>query len=366
MTLTKLARKVLSEVSPYTPGKPVEEVERELGLPGAVKLASNENPLGPSPKALEAIRRALPNLHRYPESQCFYLVQKLSQVMNLASEQFIVGNGSDEIITLAVRAFVEPGDEVVVAHPTFLIYGIAAQLAGAKVRRVPMQDFRHDLAGMRRALNRRTRLVFIANPDNPTGTYVTRAEVEEFMEGLPPGVIVFFDEAYAELADVPDYPETRPYLARHPVIITRTFSKAYGLAGIRVGYGMAPAELVEAMHRVREPFNVNSLAQVAALAALEDTEHLEATRRLLREQKPLLQRGLEEMGFGCVPSATNFILFRAGERAGELAQALLRRGIIVRHMEAWALPEYLRVTVGLPQETQAFLQSLKEIGGKNP
>ena len=360
MMLTKLARKILNNITPYTPGKPIEEVQRELGLPTAMKLASNENPLGPSRKALEAIRQALPSLHRYPESSCFYLVQKLARHLGVSPEQLIVGNGSDEIITLAARAFLEPGDEVVIAHPTFLIYKIAAQLAEAKIRTVPLKDFRYDLAAMRKAVTPRTKLVFIANPDNPTGTYVTRAEVEAFLEGLDPTVIVFFDEAYAELVDVPDYPDTRPLLAKRPVIIARTFSKAYGLAGLRVGYGMAPKELIEAMHRVREPFNVNSLAQVAAAAALDDTEHLEATRRLLREEKRKLTTALKEMGFSCVPSATNFILFHAGPEAAALAQGLLKKGIIVRHLQAWDLPECIRVTIGLAGENEAFIQTLKQ------
>ncbi|MBI3615305.1 MAG: histidinol-phosphate transaminase [Candidatus Omnitrophica bacterium] len=356
----QLARKCLEGVNSYSPGKPIEEVQREYGLSRAVKLASNENPLGPSPRALEAIRRALPNLHRYPDSHCFYLVRELSRHWGLPPEQFLVGNGSDELITLAARAFLDPGDEVVIAEPTFLIYRIAAQIAGARVKVVKSKQFRYDLAGMRRAVTPRTRLAFIANPDNPTGTYVTKAEVDAFMEDLPPGVIVFLDEAYAELVDAPDYPDSRLYLDRRPVILTRTFSKAYGLSGIRVGYGIGSPELIQAMQKVREPFNVNSLAQAAAAAALEDSEHLETTRRLLREQKPVLYRALEELGFSCVPSATNFILFHVGPRAGRLVQALLKRGIIVRDMLAWDLPEYIRVTVGLPEENQAFIQAVKE------
>ncbi|MBI3318778.1 MAG: histidinol-phosphate transaminase [Candidatus Omnitrophica bacterium] len=355
-----LARKVLQDLSVYSPGKPVEEVERELGIPRAIKLASNENPLGPSPKALEAIRNALPHLNRYPDSHCFYLKERLSRHMGVGTDQLIVGNGSDELITFAARAFLEPGDEVVIAEPTFLIYRIAAQIAGAKVRVVRSKEFRYDLEGMRRALTPRTKLVFIANPDNPTGTYVTRAEVEEFMKGLPEGVIVFFDEAYAELVEAPDYPDGREYIPHHAVIVTRTFSKAYGLSGIRVGYGMSRPDLIGSMQKVREPFNVNSLAQAAALAALDDAGHLEATRRLLREQKPLLYRALEEMGFRAVPSAANFILFHAGPRAVEIARALLKRGVIVREMLAWNLPEHIRVTVGLPEENQAFITALKE------
>ncbi len=359
--LSPLARKILSGITPYTPGKPVEEVQRELGLASAIKLASNENPLGPSPKALEAIQKTLPNLHRYPDSNCFYLARKLAAHMQVSPEQILVGNGSDELITLAARAFIEPGDEVVIAEPTFLIYRIAAQLAGAKIRVVALRDFRYNLEGMRRAVNSRTKLVFIANPDNPTGSYVTRAEVEDFMAGLPPQAIVFFDEAYAELVDAPDYPDTRAYLGRHPVILTRTFSKAYGLGGLRIGYGIAAPELIEALQRVREPFNVNALAQAAAIAALDDTAHLEATRRLLREEKKVLYRAFETLGLEAVPSAANFILFRLGPRAGEQVQALLRRGIIVRHMQAWGLPQFVRVTIGRPEENQAFIQALQDV-----
>ncbi len=356
-----LIRRALKAVKTYQPGKPIEEVQRERGLAQAIKLASNENPLGPSPKALQALAQALDRIHRYPDSHSFYLVQKLSQRLRVPPEQLIIGNGSDELISLATRAFLEPGDEVVVADPTFLIYAIASEVAGAKVRVVPSRNFRYDLMGMRRAIGRGTKIVFIANPDNPTGTYVTRAEVEAFFKDLPPRVVIFLDEAYAELVDSPDYPDGLSFLERFPVVVARTFSKAYGLSGIRVGYAAGPEELIQAMHRVREPFNVNLLAQVAALAALEDTQHLEATRQLLRQQKPILYRALEELGLWAVPSATNFILFHVGPRASEVAEALLERGIIIRGMEAWNLPEYLRVTVGLPQENQAFIQALKEV-----
>ena len=358
--LTSLLRKCLREVAAYTPGKPIEEVKRELGIPSAIKLASNENPLGPSPKALEAVQRVLSELHRYPDAHCFYLRQRLSQHLGISPEEIIVGNGSDEIITIATRAFLDSEDEVVIAQPTFLIYRIAAQIAGVKIRQVPLRSFRYDLSAMRRAVNQRTKIVFIANPDNPTGTYVTKEEVEMFLQDLPSRTIVFFDEAYAELVDAPDYPKTIPYLSKHPAIITRTFSKAYGLAGLRVGYGVAPVQLVEAMHRVREPFNVNSIAQAGAMAALDDTEHLERTRCLLRQEKSLLYQTFQELGLEAIPSATNFILFKVGPKARELAQTLLRRGIIVREMQAWDLPHYIRVTIGLHEENRAFIQILKE------
>lgn len=356
-----MVRKCLTQVTPYTPGKPVEEVERELGITRAIKLASNENPLGPSPKALLAIQEALKNLNRYPDSHCFYLVRKLSQHLQVEPEELIIGNGSDEIITLATRAFLDSGDEVVVADPTFLIYRIASQIAGARVKVVPSRRFRYDLQAMRRAITRRTKILFIANPDNPTGTYVTRHEVEAFLADLPKGVIVFLDEAYAELVEAPDYPDGKSYRHQHPVIVTRTFSKAYGLSGLRVGYGIADRRWVAALHRVREPFNVNALAQAGALAALDDEEHLEAIRRLLREEKPYLYQALQELGLESIPSATNFILFRVGPKAPHLVEALLKRGIIVRQMRPWNLPEYIRVTVGLHEENVAFIQAFKEV-----
>ncbi|PIQ81955.1 MAG: histidinol-phosphate transaminase [Candidatus Omnitrophica bacterium CG11_big_fil_rev_8_21_14_0_20_64_10] len=351
-------RRALSEIRPYRPGKPIEEVERELGISGAVKLASNENPLGPSPKALEAIRRALPNLHRYPESGAPRLTGKLAARLQVGPEQLILGNGSDELITLAVRAFVEPGDEVIVADPTFLIYGIAARIAGARVRVVPSRDFRYDLEGMAGAFSPRTRIVFIANPDNPTGTFVTRAELERFLQRCPDRVLVFLDEAYAELVDAPDYPDGLTHVGKKPVFVTRTFSKAYGLAGLRVGYGVGAPEIVAALQKVREPFNVNSLAQAAAEAALDDAEFLERTRALLREEKGKIQAALKRLNLPAVPSAANFILFQAGPDAAGLMERLLRRGVIVRGMTAWGLSEHVRVTVGLPEENLRFIEAL--------
>ena len=360
MNLSPLARKILSGVTPYTSGKPIEEVERQTGLPNAIKLASNENPLGPSPKALEAIRQALPNIHRYPDSHCVHLVNKLAERLGLSSDQIIVGNGSDELITLTARAFLEPGDEVVVADPTFLIYRIASQIAGANVRVVASHRFRYDLSRMRRAISHRTKIVFIANPDNPTGTYSTRAELEAFLGNCPEGVLVFLDEAYAQLVEAPDYPDGREQISRGNVFVSRTFSKAYGLSGIRVGFGMACPPIIAALQRVREPFNVNSLAQAAAAAALEDEEHLASTRRLLRQEKPAIFSALKELGCEAIPSATNFILFHVGKEAPRVVEELLKRGIIVRGMSAWNLTEYIRVTVGLPQENQAFINALRE------
>jgi len=358
-------RKALQALEPYEPGQPIEEVQRQFGLTEVIKLASNENALGPSPKALAAVREALGNLHRYPDSQGGTLKQKLASHLGVAPGNLVLGNGSDEVLALALRAYVDPGDEVVIADPTFLIYRLAGQVAGARIRTVPMRHFRYDLAAMRRVVNRRTKVVFIANPDNPTGTYVTASEVTALMTGLSDDVLVVFDEAYYELADVPEFPQTLSYVAqRRSVLVTRTFSKAYGLSGLRIGYGVAQEPVATALNQVREPFNVNGLAQVAALAALDDTGHLEATRAYVRAGKQVITQALDALGVRYVPSATNFVLMEVGPRARAVAQALLRRGIIVREMAAWHLAGFLRVTIGTPEETERFVAALREIVGR--
>ncbi len=359
MTQT-LSRRSLDLVQPYKPGGTIETLKKELRLKSLIKLASNENAAGPSPKALKAIRKSLDTLHRYPDSDCSSLKKKLASRLGVKESVITVGNGSDELILLALRAFVEPEDEVIVAHPSFLIYEVASQVAGARVVRVPLKNYRYDLPRMKEAVSSRTRMVFIANPDNPTGTYVNQREVEIFMEGLPKDLIVFFDEAYYEFVRERDYPDTRRYLLRHPVILTRSFSKAYGLAGIRVGYGLANPELTDYLNRVREPFNVNSLAQAAALAALEDRSHLERTRRLVQEGKRYLYRSLDELGLRTIPSQTNFILVNVGD--GEaLYEKLLKYGVLVRDMRPWKLDAFIRITVGTRDENKRLIRVLKKV-----
>lgn len=356
----QLARKNILGITPYKPGKPIEEVQRELGLREVIKLASNENPLGPSPKAIGAIRKALNGLNRYPDGSCFYLKQKLARRLGLDESNLIIGNGSDEIMVLALRAFVDEGDEVVVARPTFLIYELQSKVCGANVRTVPLKDFRYDLPAMSRAVTERTKLVFIANPDNPTGSYVTKKEAEDFMDGLPEDAIVFFDEAYFELVEAEDYPKTLKYLNNKNVIITRTFSKAYGLSGLRVGYGMARPEFISYLDRVREPFNVNSLAQAGAMAALDDDRHLERTRRAIREGKLFLYGVFDKLGLFYIKSAANFILTRV-EDAANVSNKLLQKGIIVRHMKPWGLDDFIRVTIGTTDENRRFAKALRGI-----
>jgi len=355
-----LARKSLDQVNPYKAGGTIEALKKEMGLKRLIKLASNENALGPSPKALKAVRKKLQELHRYPDADCLLLRKKLSSRLGVKESMITVGNGSDELILLALRAFVEPGEEVVVANPSFLIYEVASRVVGARVKEVPLKNFRYDLPRMKEAVTSRTKMVFIANPDNPTGTYVRRDEVSRFMQGLPKHLLVFFDEAYFEFVEEKDYPDTRPYLLKHPTIITRSFSKAYGLAGIRVGYGLSNPEIADYLNRVREPFNVNALAQAAALAALEDRSYLEKTRRLARNGRRDLYRAFDQLGLRYIPSQTNFILVNVGNGKA-IYEKLLRFGLLVRDMGAWKLDAFIRVTIGTPEENKRLIRVLKKI-----
>ena len=354
------AREAVQSLASYQPGKPIEDVQRELGLRSVVKLASNENALGPSPKAVAALRTAAASLHRYPDSTCRGLREKLSKTLRITPASLIFGNGSDELIVLALRAFVDPGDEVVVASPTFLIYELQANACGASVSVVPLRDYRYDLAAMKAAVTAHTKLVFIANPDNPTGSYVTKKELDAFLRGLPAQTLVFMDEAYYEFVDASDYPQTLGQAKDRPLIVTRTFSKAYGLAGLRIGYGVAQPPIIAAMEAVREPFNVNSLAQAAALAALEDTAFLARTRAMVRAGRRYLTGELDRLKLRYVPSAANFILVQLGPRAPEIAQALLSKGVIVREMSGWKLSGCLRVTIGTAAENKTFIQTLRK------
>lgn len=360
--MRQLAKKHILGIKPYKPGKPIEELKRELGLKRVIKLASNENALKPSDRVISRITRSLKGLNRYPDSGCFYLKRKLAKRFRLRPENFIIGNGSDEIIVFAVRAFVRPDEEVIIARPTFLIYEIASKVENVKIRYIPLRNFRYDLASMKKAITKKTKLIFIANPDNPTGTYVTAREIEEFMTGLRKGLIVFFDEAYYEFAkESRDYPRTLRFLKTRDTIITRSFSKIYSLAGLRIGYGMAGSELIDAMERVREPFNVNSLAQAAGLAALDDKEHLIRSVRMAGAGKKFLYNELDRLDIAYIPSATNFVLIKIGKGAGRIYRSLLKKGVIVRYMAGWGLADFIRVTCGTMEENKIFIRALKNI-----
>ncbi len=349
----------LDKIQVYQPGKPIEELERELGIRHALKLASNENPFGPSPKALVAARQSLAKIHRYPDASCFKLKRALAAKFRLSEDRIAIGNGSDELIVMAIRAFVGEGEEVLTATPTFLIYKIAAQVHGAKVVEVPQKDFRYDLKAMAEAITSRTKLIFIANPDNPTGSYARRSELEAFLKQVPSRCLVFMDEAYYEYAArEKDYPNTLNWLDRPNLIISRTFSKAYGLCGLRVGYSFAHPDVTTGLNKVREPFNINSPAQAAALAALSDTAFLNKVVTQTNSERRRLDAELKKRGIRTVPSAANFILMQVGPSAHALYDGLLRRGVIVRHMKSWGLGDFVRVTVGRPQDNRIFLKAL--------
>lgn len=361
LDLHAFAPEWIRTLAPYPPGKPVEELEREYGIRDSVKLASNENPLGPSPKALEAILRALPELHRYPDGSGYYLKRALARKLGVSPEAIVLGNGSNEIIELVVRTFLRPGEEAVMADQAFAIYRLVVQAQGGRNRIVPLRHCTHDLEAMFDAMGPQTRLVFLANPNNPTGTIFRRRDWEEFIAHVPPHVIVVMDEAYHEFVEDPDYPDSltshRPGRA---LVTLRTFSKIYGLAGLRIGYGIAPPELVDLMDRVRAPFNVSSLAQVAAVAALEDDEHVERTRQCNREGMAYLRRELERLGLDLVPSWANFLLVRVGNGA-RVYEAMLREGVIVRPMGVYGFPEHVRISIGTRRENERCVAALERV-----
>ncbi len=358
----QVANPNIFKIKPYIPGKPIDEVRRELGLKSVIKLASNENPYPPSPKVLAAMNAAAKVINRYPDGGCFQLRRALAKKLKIDDDQLIFGNGSDEIITLAVRAFAGQGDEIIIAKPSFLIYEIAAVLSGAKLHQVPLKNFRYDLPAMKAKINSRTRLIFIGNPDNPAGTYVNAAQTQEFLRAVPSGAVVFFDEAYFEYVRAQDYPDTLALMKKHPqLIVTRTFSKMYGLAGLRLGYGIAARGVIDVLNRLREPFNVNSMAQTAALAVLQDEAYYRKIAGQTEAQRQYLYRCLKDLGMDFEESFTNFILIRVGSDSSRAAAGLLRKGIIVRDMAAWGMSGYIRVSIGSPSENRRFINTLGEL-----
>ncbi len=357
------AKKNLAKVKNYQPGKPIEEVEREYGLKNAIKMASNENALGPSPKALAAIRKNLPKIHRYPDGNCFYLRNKLSKVLGVSAESIVFGNGSDEILVFAVRTFVGPGDEVIIADPTFMIYEIATQVEDGSIVKIPMRNFHYDLDGMKGCINHKTKLIFLANPDNPVGTTISEKDLLKFLKEVPQNIVVVLDEAYYEFAKgTKGYPDSIRFLSDFKnIIIARTFSKAYGLSGLRIGFGIANPNIAYALNKVREPFNVNLLAQAAAIAALDDTAHLQKTLQMVLAGRRYLSGELKTMGLRVVDTATNFILVDMGTDANQVHEKLLQKGIIIRPMSVWGLKTFIRVTIGKPAENNKFLTALNKI-----
>ncbi len=348
----------IASLHPYVPGKPIEELQREMGLARVIKLASNENPLGPSPKALVGLAGGHENLHRYPDGGAYRLRQALADRWKLTLDHIILGNGSDEILGLLARTFLAPGDEAVMADHTFVIYKMEVTAAHGKAVIVPLVNWTHDLDGMVKAITLKTRLVFLCNPNNPTGTMVSAEAVARFMAQVPEDVIVVFDEAYFEYVRDPHFPDSLQYVTQgRNAIVLRTFSKIYGLAGLRIGYGITTPEITTCLNRVRPPFNANTLAQRAALAALGDDDHVTKSRAVNAAGMQQLENGLRRLGFTTIPSQANFLYFDVKRDGRGVFDALLREGVIVRHIEG----TMLRVTIGQPDENDAFLGALKKV-----
>lgn len=364
MNLESLLRPEVSRFQPYIPGRSMEEVKRTYGLKHVVKLASNENPLGPSRRAIAALRRVGQELHRYPEGTSGELREALARRVGLPPSQVIVGAGSDELIELIGKTFLRPEDEIIVSDHAFLRFKMAGNLMGCRVVSVPMRRFTHDLAAMGHAVTPRTKVLFIANPNNPTGTYVTAREVETLLAILPQSVLVVFDEAYYEYANsAKGYPDTIRLLKRGaPVMVLRTFSKVYGLAGLRVGYGFAHPDLITALDRLRPPFNVNSAAQAAAAASLADQRQVTRGVQLVTRQRRQLCQALRRRGIRFIPSVANFVMVDVTPRHGQgMFEAFLKRGVIIRAMDEYDFPHHIRVTIGLPEENRLFLHVLDEV-----
>jgi histidinol-phosphate aminotransferase len=344
-------------IQPYVPGKPVEELERELGIAGSIKLASNENPVGPSPAALKVIANSLSSLNRYPDGSGFYLKRALAAHAGVAEDEIILGNGSNELLDIAARTFMKDGDEAVMAAPSFVVYSMAVLSVGGRPVQVPLKDYTHDLGAMAAAVTRKTKMIFIANPNNPTGTINRKDEFGRLMEKVTEDMLVVLDEAYYEYVTDPDYADSMKYLpSKKNVLILRTFSKIYGLAGLRLGYGIGKKEILADMNRLREPFNTNSLAQSAAVAALGDRAHLERSRNVNEEGKRYLYKELGAMGAAYVPTEANFIYMPVSNSAA-VNDKLLRLGVIIRPMG----PKAIRVTIGLPEENSRFIGALKAV-----
>ncbi|MFT5033634.1 MAG: histidinol-phosphate aminotransferase [Bacteroidia bacterium] len=357
-----LANAGVQALNPYQAGKPIEELQRELGLSDVVKLASNENPLGPSKLAVEACRKAAEGIYLYPDSSGFSLKNKLAEKYAVNPDQITLGNGSNDVLDLIARAFLEPGKSAVFSAHAFVVYSIAVQACGARAIVTPAKDWGHDLDAMLAAIEEDTRVIFIANPNNPTGTWVGKQAVAAFLDAVPDNVIVVLDEAYTEYVTEAQFPNGLDYLEKHPnVVVTRTFSKAYGLAGLRIGYGISSLAVCDLLNRLRAPFNVSTVALAAAEASLGDADYLQKSRGVNAAGLKQLGAGFGALGLKWIPSVGNFIAFQVPVDAAQVYQGLLREGVIVRPVGVYAMPDFLRVSVGLESENQRFLEALPTV-----
>ncbi len=360
--MQRLATPGVAGLTPYHPGKPTSELKRELGLDDIIKLASNENPLGPGQNALNALKQ-LPDVGRYPDGSGFALREKIAIRHDVRPDMITLGNGSNDVLELVTRAFVEPGDEVIYSDHAFAVYALASQAVSARSIVVPANHYGHDLRAMARAVTDRTKLMFVANPNNPTGTWSSGSELRELLDRVPDHVIVVIDEAYFEYAEaVADYPNAASWISDVPnLVVTRTFSKAHGLAGLRIGYGLSHPQVADLLNRIRQPFNVNALALVAAEAAISDSEHLARSLEVNNRGMQQLVEGFDSLGIHYLPSLGNFICIDMAQPAWPIYDALLKQGVIVRPIGNYGMPDHLRISIGLEQENARFLKSLAEV-----
>lgn len=366
-----IVKKSILDIKSYEPGRPISEIKRELRkkygllkllpLMNIAKLVSNENPLGPSKKAIKAMNKAAAAVNRYPDPFCYDITKALSEELNVSPKNIILGNGSDEVLLFLLLAFINDGDEAVMNFPSFMLYEIATKILGGKPVIVPLKDFKPDLKAMAAAITPKTKLVFIDNPNNPTGKSVGEMEVEAFLEKLPDTAIAVFDEAYYDFVEREDFPDTIRYIGRKNVIVLRTFSKAHGLAGLRIGYGIASEEMIKYLKRVQMPFNINAMAQAAAIASLQDKDHIERSKLLVGEGKQYLYKELDAIGLKYVKSDTNFILIDLGRSGKDTFRKLIGEGVIVRDMDFYKMYNFIRVTVGTMPENRKFIKGIKKI-----
>jgi histidinol-phosphate aminotransferase len=361
LKIERLVRKGILKIESYIPGKSIEEVQKEFGTKRWIKLASNENLLGPSPKAVAAIRKELPNIYLYPEGPCTILKQALAKRFSLPESMVVISNGADNLILMIACAFVDEGDEVIMADPTFSVYTNVTQIMGGRPTKIRLKDFSHDLDGMLRKVNRKTKLIFICNPNNPTGTTVTKESFNHFLSKLPGRVVVVLDEAYRDFVEDSDYPNGLEYIKKEQIIILRTFSKVYGLAGLRIGYAFGREDLIDCLYQVRDPFPVHRLAQVAAVAALRDEDHAIRSIQLVYEGRRYFYKELDKMEISYIRSQGNFVFIDFKRDSEEVFRTLLREGIIIRPGKIWGYPTFARVTIGRMEDNRRFIKALKKI-----
>ncbi len=359
--MKRLFRKDINKLKPYIPGKPIDLVERQFGIKNAIKLGSNENSFGAPQKAKLSIKKCLNDIFRYPDGNCYYLRNALAKKLKIKPKNLIFGNGSDEIIDIIIKTFLNPGEEILTAKTTFVEYEIIAKANGLKAKCLALKDFKYDLSALRKNISKKTKVIFIANPNNPTGTYNNAKELLNFINNLPKNKLIVIDEAYIEFVDAKDYPRLIELINKKNIVILRTFSKAYGLAGLRIGYAVANSNFIKAMERIRQPFNVNSLAQRAAESALKDVSFIKNSTRIIKKEKYKLYKELRSLGIAYIPSQANFIMFKTKLNGLVLCKKLIKQGIIIRDLKQYKLDKYVRVTIGRPKENRIFIKKLKKI-----